>query len=155
MGSQKQQMKEGSQLKRRVEREDMAQRIVQDYSVDLEFKKPSHILGMAFSEKWQILGLVASDGRIFFYQSKHQGAFNLKPLFTIDASELTIQINIWYMEKHDVWLTVGKDNVVREWTISEEALGLDGAEDDGQSAKIERTGKNIANIFSKGSKKTS
>jgi len=46
----------------------------------------------------------------------------MKPLFVIDASELTIQTNIWYMEKHDVWLTAGKDHVVREWAITQASL---------------------------------
>ena len=127
----------------------MAQRIVMDYSVDLEFKKTSHILGMAFSEKWQILGLVATDGRIFFYQSKHQAnKFVLKRLLVIDASELTIQTNIWYMEKHDAWLTTGKDNIVREWSIMHASLLQDETQDSSESTNFDaplnrgiRTGK--------------
>jgi hypothetical protein len=37
----------------------------------------------------------------------------------IDASGLTIQTKIWYLEKHDVWITTGKDNVFREWAITQ------------------------------------
>lgn len=72
---------------------------------------------MAYSEKHQILGLVASDGRLFFYQSKDE-ELRLRPSFIIDASELTLQTNIWYMDRHDVWLTAGKDFVLREWSIN-------------------------------------
>ena len=56
----------------------------------MQFKKTSHILDMAFSEKRLTLGLVATDGRIFFYQSVKAHVFNLKPMFVIDASELTV-----------------------------------------------------------------
>lgn len=81
-------------------------------------------MSMAFSQKHQILGATGSDGRIFFWVSKEK-AFHLRPLFVIDASELTIQTRIWYLELHDVWVTVGKDNVLREWSLhSELALGL-------------------------------
>jgi hypothetical protein len=68
---------------------DMANKLVTEATVHLDFKKPSHILNMAWSEKQHILGLVATDGRIFFYQSK-ANAFTLVSLFSIDASELPI-----------------------------------------------------------------
>jgi hypothetical protein len=41
--------------------------LVEDFTEALDFKKPSHILGMAWSDKWQILALTATDGRIFIY----------------------------------------------------------------------------------------
>ena len=86
-----------------------------------DFKKAAQILDMAFSSKHQILGLVASDCRIFFYQSKDH-KFHLVPLLVIDASELSMQTAIWYMEAHGVWLTSGKDNVLREWTLNSQIL---------------------------------
>ena len=99
------------------DRKDMAQKIIFDYDIKPDFKKKAYIMSFAFSEKWQIMGLTASDGRIFFYKSKDK-EFVLKQLFIIDASELTIQTRIWYVEKHDAWITAGKDNVLREWTIN-------------------------------------
>lgn len=95
---------------------DMANRLEQEQSVRLDFKKAAHILHLAWSERHQILGLLASDGRLFFYQSKPT-TFQLQQLFTIDASELPVQTNLWYMEKHDVWLTGAKDFALREWAI--------------------------------------
>lgn len=67
----------------------MAMKIIYDYSIKPDFKKKSQILSFAFCEQYQILGLTASDGRIFFYKSKDQD-FRLKPMFIIYASELTI-----------------------------------------------------------------
>lgn len=67
----------------------MAPQVVELQKIPLDFKKKAFILDMAFNEKHQTLGLVATDGRMFFYQSKDK-EFKLKPLFVIDASELSI-----------------------------------------------------------------
>ena len=99
---------------------DSAEMMVPHYEIKPDFKKKSFIMGMAFSNKHQILAATGSDGRLFFWISKEK-SFMLRPLFIIDASELTVQQKIWYVEKHDVWLTVGKDNVLREWNINSEA----------------------------------
>lgn len=58
--------------RRTKERRDLASQVVEEDSISLDFKKKTFILDMAFNEKYQILGLVATDGRIFFYQSKEK-----------------------------------------------------------------------------------
>ena len=99
------------------DQKDMALQLVQEYEVSPEFKKASHILSMAFCDKQQLLGVVASDGRIFFYQNQTKG-FDLSRLsFVIDCSSLPIQTTIWYLERHNAWFTAGKDNVLREWAV--------------------------------------
>ena len=40
-----------------------------DYSITLDFKKKAHILSMSWSERQATLGVLATDGRMFFYQS--------------------------------------------------------------------------------------
>ena len=100
---------------------DMANHLEDEMQINLDFKKPSHILSMAWSERHQMLGLLGTDGRIFFYRSK-SSTFMLMPLFVIDASELAMQTHIWYLASHDVWLTCGKDFVLREWALSQATL---------------------------------
>ena len=97
----------------------MADKIIHSLDIKPEFKKEAFIMDFAYSQKHQILGAVGSDGRIFFYVSKDK-IFYLKRLFIIDTSELSLQDKIWYAESHDVWLTSGKDNVLREWSINSE-----------------------------------
>ena len=99
----------------------MANSLEEEMQINLDFKKPSHILGMAWSERHQMLGLLGTDGRIFFYRSK-SSTFMLMPLFVIDASELAMQTHIWYLASHDVWLTAGKDFTLREWGLSQATL---------------------------------
>ena len=55
---------------------------------------------------------------MFFYQSV-ASYLHLKLVFTIDISDLPVQTHIWCMEKQDVWLTAGKDNILREWAITQ------------------------------------
>jgi hypothetical protein len=43
--------------------------LAKDYEVKLNFPKQSFIMDFAFSERHQVVGLVASDSRIFFYQT--------------------------------------------------------------------------------------
>ena len=75
-----------------------------------------------------MLGIVSSDGRIFFYQSKAD-VFEYIVVFVIDATSqhvgqmgkllphLPLQTRIWACPAHDVFLTSGKDNILREWNI--------------------------------------
>jgi len=65
------------------------------------------------------------------------------------------------MEKHDAWLTTGKDNIVREWNIMHASLLQDETQDSSESTNFdaafnrhERTGKSRDRTFNKPPKKT-
>ena len=68
-------------------------------------------------------------------------SFNLKQIFALDGSKTCgVQTDIYYLEKHDSWITVGKDNVLREWTLDQERLKLLNSSDWNQLSYVNQFG---------------
>lgn len=82
------------------------QSIKMTQKVTLPLKGSAYILSVAFNEKDKILALCSTESLIYLYRCySNQKDFRL---FKIICSHgIGCQVNIWYLEKHDRWFSIG------------------------------------------------
>ncbi|CDW78217.1 UNKNOWN [Stylonychia lemnae] len=77
-------------------------------------KQKVFAIAFTFSDKHNLIAFVTSDCsiEIFDYQN------NVFIRYLKQIPTPCIQTGIWYLPRHDIWLSAGKDNKIHQWNIS-------------------------------------
>ncbi|KAL4464437.1 hypothetical protein ABPG72_021771 [Tetrahymena utriculariae] len=76
------------------------------------------IFGIAWSERQQRIGAVLKNFTISFWDAIDD--FEFEKNFSVHGYTQDYQNNIWYLEKHDMWITTDSKNMLYCWNIGEE-----------------------------------
>ncbi|KAL4438771.1 hypothetical protein ABPG74_013444 [Tetrahymena malaccensis] len=76
------------------------------------------IFGIAWSERQQRVGAVLKNFTISFWDAIDD--FEFEKNFSVHGYTQDYQNNIWYLEKHDMWITTDSKNMLYCWNIGEE-----------------------------------
>lgn len=80
--------------------------------IKVPLKKEGFILGIGYNDSSQCFGCVGTDEMVHFYLQTSRGIHYYKGF---DAK--CIQAKIWYLEKHQIWITAGRDFTFRQWDL--------------------------------------
>lgn len=83
-------------------------------------KKEVIILGFAWSEKQNRIGCCLKDYSLSFWDATDQ--FEDEKNFNVSSFAVDYQINIWYIEFLNCWMTTDRSNIINVWNIESEIL---------------------------------